>query len=102
MHFVSLPSSIARDQFSRILVNYLLHFIDDIECVDECRIGAAAPMSDTRCVSGANILARFYCEDPEDPEAKRQRPAARRVIVDSPALFVPRERCRGNGFWQSF
>jgi predicted nucleic-acid-binding protein len=37
----------------------------------------------------ANILARFYCEDPDDPEAKRQRPAARRVIVDSTALFVP-------------
>ena len=36
-----------------------------------------------------NILARFYCEDPDDPEAKRQRPAARRVVVDSPALFVP-------------
>ena len=36
-----------------------------------------------------NILARFYCEDSDDPEAKRQRPAARRVIVDSPALFVP-------------
>jgi predicted nucleic-acid-binding protein len=36
-----------------------------------------------------NILARFYCDDPDDPEAKRQRPAARRVIVDSPALFVP-------------
>ena len=36
-----------------------------------------------------NILARFYCEDPDDPEAKRQRPAARRVIVDTPALFVP-------------
>ena len=36
-----------------------------------------------------NVLARFYCDDPDDPEAKRQRPAARRVIVDSPALFVP-------------
>lgn len=36
-----------------------------------------------------NILARFYCDDPHDPEAKRQRPLARRVIVDSPALFVP-------------
>ena len=36
-----------------------------------------------------NVLARFYCDDPEDPEAKRQRPAARRVIVDSKALFVP-------------
>lgn len=36
-----------------------------------------------------NILARFYCEDPDDPEAKRQRPLARRVIVESPAVFVP-------------
>lgn len=36
-----------------------------------------------------NVLARFYCEDPDDPEAKRQRPIARRVIVGSPALFVP-------------
>jgi predicted nucleic-acid-binding protein len=36
-----------------------------------------------------NVLARFYCDDPEDPEARRQRPAARRVIVDSKALFVP-------------
>ena len=36
-----------------------------------------------------NILARFYCEDPDDPEAKRQRPLARRVIVESPAIFVP-------------
>jgi predicted nucleic-acid-binding protein len=36
-----------------------------------------------------NILARFYCDDPDDPEAKRQRPAARRAIVESPALFVP-------------
>jgi predicted nucleic-acid-binding protein len=36
-----------------------------------------------------NILARFYCEDPGDPEAGRQRPIARRVIVESPAVFVP-------------
>jgi predicted nucleic-acid-binding protein len=36
-----------------------------------------------------NILARFYCEDPEDPEAERQRPIARRVVLESPALFVP-------------
>lgn len=36
-----------------------------------------------------NILARFYCEDPEDPEARRQRPLARRVMVESPAVFVP-------------
>ena len=36
-----------------------------------------------------NILARFYCEDPDDPEARRQRPVARRVIVESAAVFVP-------------
>jgi predicted nucleic-acid-binding protein len=36
-----------------------------------------------------NILARFYCDDPDDPEAARQRPRARRVIVDSPAVLVP-------------
>lgn len=36
-----------------------------------------------------NILARFYCDDPEDTEARHQRPVARKVIVESPALFVP-------------
>jgi predicted nucleic-acid-binding protein len=36
-----------------------------------------------------NILARFYCDDPDDPEAARQRPRARRLMVDSPAIFVP-------------
>ncbi|MGH8598722.1 MAG: type II toxin-antitoxin system VapC family toxin [Gammaproteobacteria bacterium] len=36
-----------------------------------------------------NVLARFYCEDSEDPEAARQRPVARRVMVDSAAIFVP-------------
>jgi len=36
-----------------------------------------------------NILARFYCDDPDDPESKRQRPVARRVMIDSPAVFVP-------------
>lgn len=36
-----------------------------------------------------NVLARFYCDDPEDREALRQRPAARRIMLDSPALFVP-------------
>jgi predicted nucleic-acid-binding protein len=30
----------------------------------------------------ANILARFYCEDPDDPEAIRQRPIARRIMVE--------------------
>lgn len=36
-----------------------------------------------------NVLARFYCDDPDDPEAKRQRPIARRIMVESPAIFVP-------------
>ncbi|MGZ8259894.1 MAG: type II toxin-antitoxin system VapC family toxin [Caldimonas sp.] len=36
-----------------------------------------------------NVLARFYCDDPSDPEARRQRPAARRAILESAALFVP-------------
>ncbi|CAG0988739.1 hypothetical protein RHDC4_02364 [Rhodocyclaceae bacterium] len=36
-----------------------------------------------------NILARFYCDDPDDAEAKRQRPRARRVLLESPAVFVP-------------
>ena len=36
-----------------------------------------------------NILARFYCDDPDDPEVGRQRPAARRVMVESESLFVP-------------
>jgi len=36
-----------------------------------------------------NILARFYCDDPDDPEAKRQRPVAMRIMVESKAIFVP-------------
>jgi predicted nucleic-acid-binding protein len=36
-----------------------------------------------------NILARFYCDDPDDAEAKRQRPRARRVMIESSAVFVP-------------
>ena len=36
-----------------------------------------------------NILARFYCDDPNDPQSKRQRPLARRVMVESSAVFVP-------------
>lgn len=36
-----------------------------------------------------NILARFYCDDPDDPEAATQRPRARRVMIESPAIFVP-------------
>jgi predicted nucleic-acid-binding protein len=36
-----------------------------------------------------NLIARFYVDDPSDPEAVRQRPAARRVFEESGALFVP-------------
>lgn len=36
-----------------------------------------------------NVLARFYCDDPSDPEAKRQRPIARAILLDSPAVFIP-------------
>jgi predicted nucleic-acid-binding protein len=36
-----------------------------------------------------NILARFYVDDPGDPEAAKQRPIARRIMTQSPSLFVP-------------
>jgi predicted nucleic-acid-binding protein len=36
-----------------------------------------------------NLLARFYVDDPSDPEAARQRPVARRLILGPQALFVP-------------
>ncbi len=36
-----------------------------------------------------NILARFYVDDPGDMEAAKQRPAAYRLLTDSPRLFVP-------------
>lgn len=36
-----------------------------------------------------NVLARFYCDDPADPEARRQRPLARRLLIESPSVFVP-------------
>ena len=36
-----------------------------------------------------NVLARFYCDDAEDPESLRQRPRARRIILESEAIFVP-------------
>jgi predicted nucleic-acid-binding protein len=35
-----------------------------------------------------NVLARFYVDDPGDPQARRQRPVARRVMA-SPSVFVP-------------
>lgn len=36
-----------------------------------------------------NILARFYVDDPNDPEAAKQRPIARRVLCGGEPLFVP-------------
>lgn len=36
-----------------------------------------------------NVIARFYVDDPSDPEAARQRPLARKVFEQSSALFVP-------------
>lgn len=36
-----------------------------------------------------NILARFYVDDPSDPEAAKQRGIARRLLTESPRLFVP-------------
>lgn len=36
-----------------------------------------------------NVIARFYVDDPADPEAAAQRPLARKVFEDSGALFVP-------------
>src|SRR5450830_1689149 len=36
-----------------------------------------------------NILARFYVDDPADPEAAKQRPIARHLLVESVQVFVP-------------
>lgn len=36
-----------------------------------------------------NILARFYVDDPADPEAATQRPVARRILAESNQVFVP-------------
>jgi len=36
-----------------------------------------------------NILARFYVDDPNDLEAVKQRPIARRILNESAHLFVP-------------
>jgi len=35
-----------------------------------------------------NVLARFYVDDPGDPEARKQRPAAHDVM-SGPSIFVP-------------
>jgi predicted nucleic-acid-binding protein len=36
-----------------------------------------------------DILARFYVDDPGDPEAAQQRPIAYEIFTTSPSLFVP-------------
>lgn len=36
-----------------------------------------------------NILARFYVDDPADPEAARQRKIAHRLLAESSEVFVP-------------
>lgn len=36
-----------------------------------------------------NILARFYVEDPTDPEAAEQRPRARALLEAGTPLYVP-------------
>lgn len=36
-----------------------------------------------------DILARFYVDDPADPEDAQQRPIARHIMTHSPSLFVP-------------
>lgn len=49
-------------------------------------------MSRRRCAVVAvdtNILARFYVDDPTDPEAPKQRPLARALIERSDTVFVP-------------
>lgn len=36
-----------------------------------------------------NVLARFYVDDPADPEAAKQRPAAHRLLGESAQIFIP-------------
>jgi len=36
-----------------------------------------------------NVIARFYVDDPSDPQALMQRPAARKIFEEAGALFVP-------------
>jgi predicted nucleic-acid-binding protein len=36
-----------------------------------------------------NILARFYVDDPNDPEATKQRPIAHRILTGPEQIFVP-------------
>lgn len=36
-----------------------------------------------------NVLARYYVDDPTDPEAKRQRPIAARLLREAETVHVP-------------
>jgi predicted nucleic-acid-binding protein len=36
-----------------------------------------------------NILARFYVDDPSDPEAVKQRPLAQRLFTESAQIYIP-------------
>lgn len=36
-----------------------------------------------------NVLARFYVDDPSDPESDKQRPIARRLLTELAQVFVP-------------
>jgi predicted nucleic-acid-binding protein len=36
-----------------------------------------------------NILARFYVDELNDPEAAKQRPIARRILTESEQILVP-------------
>ena len=36
-----------------------------------------------------NILARYYVDDPTDPESKKQRFIAQRLMGETPGIFVP-------------
>jgi predicted nucleic-acid-binding protein len=36
-----------------------------------------------------NVIARFYVDDPSDPAALKQRPAARRIFESGTPLYIP-------------
>ncbi|HEY8908388.1 MAG TPA: type II toxin-antitoxin system VapC family toxin [Rhodoferax sp.] len=36
-----------------------------------------------------NVLARFYVDDPSDPESAKQRPIAQRLLTASDQVYVP-------------
>lgn len=36
-----------------------------------------------------NILARYYVDDPADPESAHQRPIAERLMQESGAIYIP-------------